>query len=80
MIRETSKILDSNIKITSTTVRVPVSTAHSESLNIETEKPFEVDQIKNMMADSPGIVLEDKPEKNIYSLALNTVGKDFVYV
>ena len=80
MIRETAKILDSNIKITSTTVRVPVSTAHSESLNIETEKPFEVDQIKNLMADSPGIVLEDEPGKNIYPLALNAAGKDAVYV
>ena len=80
MIRETAKILDSNIKITSTTVRVPVSTAHSESLNIETEKPFEVDQIKNLMAESPGIVLEDEPEKNIYPLALNAAGKDDVYV
>ncbi len=80
MIRETKKILDPNIKITSTTVRVPVSTAHSESLNIETEKPFKVDQIKNLMAESPGIVLEDDPEKNIYPLALNAVGKDAVYV
>ena len=80
MIRETAKIIDSNIKITSTTVRVPVSTAHSERLNIETEKPFEVDQIKNLMADSPGIVLEDDPEKNIYPLVLNAVEKDAVYV
>ena len=63
MISETAKILDSNIKITSTTVRVPVSTAHSESLNIETEKPFEVDHIKNLMADFPGMVMEDEPEK-----------------
>ena len=80
MISETSKILDSNIKITSTTVRVPVSTAHSESLNIETEKPFEVDKIKNLMADFPRIVLEDEPEKNIYPLALNAAGKDAIYV
>ena len=50
-------MLDYNIIITSTTLKFPVSTAHSESLNIETEKPFEVDQIKNLMADSPGIVL-----------------------
>ena len=57
-----------------------MSTAHSESLNIETEKPFEVDQIKNLMEDSLGIVLEDEPEKNIYPLALNAVGKDAVYV
>ena len=80
MIRETKKILDSKIKITSITVRVPVSTIHSESLNIETEKPFEVDQIKNLMAESPGIVLEDDPEKNIYPLTLNVAGKDAVYV
>ena len=46
MIRETVTILDSNIKITSATVRVQVSTVHSESLNIETENPFEVDQKK----------------------------------
>ena len=57
-----------------------MSTAHSESLNIETEKPFEVDQIKNLMAESPGIVLEDDPEKNIYPLTLNVAGKDAVYV
>ena len=80
MICETAKILDSNIKVTSTTVRVPVSTARSESLNIETEKPFEVDQIKNLMEDSPGIVLEDEPKKNIYPLALYAVEKDAVYV
>ena len=57
MIRETAKILDSNIKITSTTARVPVSTAHGESLKIETEKPFKVDKIKILMGDFPGIVL-----------------------
>ena len=63
MIRETAKMLDSNIKITSTTVRDPVSTAHSESLNIEIENPSEVDQIKDLMAVSPGIVLKNEPEK-----------------
>ena len=57
-----------------------MSTAHSKSLNIETEKPFEVDQIKQLIAESPGIVLEDDPEKNIYPLALNAAGKDPVYV
>ncbi len=57
-----------------------MSTAHSESLNIETENPFEVDQIKNLKVNSPGIMLEDEPEKNIYPLALNAVGKDAVYL
>ena len=59
------KKFDSRINITSATVRVPLSIAHSESLNIETEKPFEVDQIKNLIAESPGIVLEDELEKTI---------------
>ncbi len=63
MICETAKILDSNIKVTSTTVRVPESTGQRESLNIETKKPFEVDHINNLMADSPGMVMEDEPEK-----------------
>ena len=59
------KKFDSRIKITSATVRVPLSTAHGESLNIETYKPFEVDQIKNLIAESPGIILEDELEKTI---------------
>ena len=80
MILETAKILDPKIKMTATTVRVPVMTGHSESLNIETEKPFEVEEIKTLMEKSPGIVLEDDPEKNIYPLALNAAGKDAVYV
>ena len=79
MILETAKILDPEIKMTSTTVRVPVATSHSESLNIETEKAFEVD-IKTLLAASPGIVLEDDPENNVYPLAINAAGKDAVFV
>ena len=62
MILETAKILDPQIKITATTVRVPVTTGHSESLNIETEKSFEIEKIKTLLAASPGIELEDDPE------------------
>ncbi len=80
MILETAKILDPEIKMTSTTVRVPVATSHSESLNIETEKAFEVDDIKTLLAASPGIVLEDDPENNVYPLAINAAGKDAVFV
>ena len=80
MILETAKILDPQIKITATTVRVPVTNGHSESLNIETEKSFEIEEIKTLLAASPGIELEDDPENNVYPLALNAAGKDTVFV
>ena len=80
MIMETAKILDPKIKITATTVRVPVTTSHSESLNVETEKSFEIEEIKKLLAASPGIELEDDPENNVYPLALNATGKDAVFV
>ena len=80
MILETAKILDPKIKMTATTVRVPVMTGHSESLNIETEKPFEVEEIKTLMEESPGIVLQDDPGKNVYPFATNAAGKDEVFV
>jgi len=80
MILETAKILDPKIKMTATTVRVPVATSHSESLNIETEKSFEVEDIKTLMEASPGIELEDDPENNVYPLAINAAGKNAVFV
>ena len=80
MILETAKILDPEIKITATTVRVPVTTGHSESLNIETEKHFEVEDIKTLMEASPGIELEDDPENNVYPMAINAAGKNAVFV
>jgi len=80
MILETAKILDPNIRITSTTVRVPVFKSHSESLNIETKKKFKIHDIKKLLAKSPGIELEDHPEENIYPLAKNASGKDAVFV
>ena len=80
MILETAKILDPKIKITATTVRVPVTTSHSESLNVETEKSFEIEGIKKLLAASPGIELEDDPGNNVYPLALNATGKDAVFV
>lgn len=80
MIEETAKILDPNIKMTTTTVRMPVVNGHSESLNIETEDSFEIDEIKTLMDNADGIILEDDPENNVYPLAINATGKDPVYV
>lgn len=81
MIAETQKILnDYEIKITATTVRVPVFESHSESINLEFEKPFDLEALKNVLADAPGIVLQDNPAENLYPLAASAAGKDDVFV
>jgi len=81
MINETHKILgDDSIGVTATTVRVPVFDSHSESLNIEFEKPFEVDEVRKLLAASPGIIVQDDPANNVYPLARDVAGKDEVYV
>lgn len=81
MIHETRKILgDPSIAITATTVRVPVFDSHSESINLEFEKPFEIKDVKTLLANSPGIVLRDDPAHNVYPLASEAAGTDPVYV
>jgi len=81
MILETRKILkDDKLAVTATTVRVPIFDCHSESINIELEKPFEVEDVKKLLAGSQGIVLQDDPQNNVYPLARNIVGRDEVYV
>ncbi|MCP4546902.1 MAG: aspartate-semialdehyde dehydrogenase [bacterium] len=80
MIDETHKILDPAIGITTTTVRMPVVNGHSESMNIETEKPFEIDEVRELLAGSRGIIIEDDPGNNVYPLAINAAGQDPVYV
>lgn len=80
MINETHKVLGEDIKVTATTVRVPVFDSHSESINIEFEKPFEVDEVRSLLANSPGIVVQDDPENNVYPLARSAAGTDEVYV
>lgn len=82
MHNETKKIFgDNDIKVSATTVRVPVIRCHSEAVNIETEKPLpEVAEIKKILAAAPGIVLVDDVENNGYPLAINCAGKYEVYV
>ncbi|MDR3365082.1 MAG: aspartate-semialdehyde dehydrogenase [Clostridiales Family XIII bacterium] len=82
MVNETRKILHNDrIGVTATTVRVPVHTAHSESVNVEFEKPFgSVSEIKALLAAAPGIILRDDPANNAYPLAREAVGTDEVYV
>lgn len=81
MVNETRKILgDYSIKITATTVRVPVFSAHSESINVEFEKPFDLDELKEILEKAPGIVLQDDPKNNVYPMAITASDKDEVFV
>lgn len=81
MINETHKILgDDSIKVTATTVRVPVFDSHSESINIEFENDFDLDELRKVLANAPGIVVQDDPANSIYPLARNAAGTDEVYV
>lgn len=81
MIDETKKILeDSNLKVTATAVRVPILNGHSESINLELKKAFELADIKNLLSHSPGIILKDDPAKGEYPLVTQANGTDEVYV
>ena len=81
MVNETRKIMgDNSIRLTATTVRVPVFRCHSESLNIETEKKITANEVRAVLSKAPGIVVFDAPEKNIYPLPVDVAGKDETYV
>ncbi len=81
MIDETRKILKApEMKITATTVRVPVFDSHSESINLEFEKPYDLDELKSVLKNAPGIIVRDDPANNIYPLAREAAGKDQVFV
>jgi len=81
MVNETKKILgDDSIRITATTVRVPVFRSHSESVNVETEKKLSANEVRALLAEMPGVIVFDAPEKNVYPLPVNVAGKDEVYV
>lgn len=81
LINETRKILcDDSIRITATAVRVPVVGGHSESVNIEFEKDFDLDELKDLLAKSEGIILQDEPQKDIYPMPRFAHEKDEVFV
>lgn len=81
MIEETKKILhNSNLKITATAVRVPVLNSHSESINVELEKPFELNDIFNLFNNTKGITLYDDLSNLKYPTPLQVSGKDNVFV
>ncbi|MCR5039958.1 MAG: aspartate-semialdehyde dehydrogenase [Bacteroidales bacterium] len=81
LVNETRKILrDPNIAITATVCRVPVTGGHSESVNVETLKPFEIEEVRRLLAAMPGVVVQDDPSANLYPMALTAYDKDEVFV
>ncbi len=81
MIFETKKILgDWDMKITATCVRVPVYYGHSESINVEFEKPCTLEEVKEVLASTKGIVLQDDVKNNVYPMAITAENKDEVFV
>ena len=81
MVNETQKILgDDTIRVTATTVRVPVFRCHSESLNIETENKLSPDEARAILSSAPGVVVYDAPDKKLYPIPIDVAGTDETYV
>jgi aspartate-semialdehyde dehydrogenase len=81
MVNETKKIMqDDSIKVTATTVRIPVMGGHSESVNIEFENDFDLNELKEFLRNSPGIIVQDDPSQQIYPMPLTAHEKDEVFV
>jgi aspartate-semialdehyde dehydrogenase len=81
MVNETNKIMEDNsIRVTATTVRVPVFYGHSESVNVEFERDLPPEEARKLLAKAPGVKVADDPSKNIYPLAIHAAGKDDTFV
>jgi aspartate-semialdehyde dehydrogenase len=81
MVHETVKIMgDPTIRVTATTVRVPVLVGHSESVNIETERKLTADEARALLAAAPGICVVDDPSTSTYPMPAQSAGTDAVFV
>lgn len=81
MVLETKKIMgDDSIRVTATTVRIPVMGGHSESVNIEFEEEFELDEVRNLLSTAPGVVLVDDPASQQYPMPMDAHERDEVFV
>lgn len=81
MVNETQKILDDpNIAITATAVRLPVMGGHSESVNVEFHHDFDLNEVREILSKTPGVVVEDDVANNVYPMPLNAHQKDEVFV
>lgn len=81
IVMETRKILGApSLRVTATTVRVPVLRCHSEAINVELEKPLSANEARALLAAMPGVVVFDDPGKKLYPMPLDATGKDEVYI
>jgi aspartate-semialdehyde dehydrogenase len=81
LIQESRKILgEPELRVTATAVRVPVVGGHSESVNVQFEKEFDIEEAKEILAKAPGLVLQDDPEANSYPMPIHSHEKDEVFV
>ncbi len=81
MVKETNKIMqDDSIRVTATTVRIPVVGGHSESVNVEFENEFDLEEVKTLLANSPGIILQQDDANQLYPMPLWAHEKDEVFV
>ena len=80
MIQETRKIMGlPDLAITATTVRIPVTGGHSESVNAEFGRPLNLEEVRSILSAAPGVVLRDRPDQNIYPMPLEAAGQDAVF-
>lgn len=81
MVLETQKIMsDDSIRVSATAVRVPVMGGHSESVNIEMESEFDLDEVRSLLANAPGVQLQDDVSQNLYPMPINAFGRNEVFV
>lgn len=81
MVNETKKIMgDESIRVTATTVRVPVHTGHSESVNVETQRKLTADRAREVLSQAPGVIVVDDPANQKYPLAIHAAGKGETFV
>ncbi len=81
LVNETRKILgDESIRVTATAVRVPVKGGHSESVNIEFDREFDLDRVRAILSDTPGVILYDNPDEKVYPMPIIANGRDEVFV
>src|ERR1700742_732279 len=81
MVKETKKIMrDDSIRVTATTVRIPVMGGHSESVNVEFENEFDLDEVRSLLGNAPGVVLVDEPSAQQYPMPKDAHERDEVFV